>query len=174
MSDRIRIFEKELGFIEDPTHREFISNIIEQLPDYFFTVPASSTGKYHPQVSLGEGGLVRHTKFATRIATDLLQLEFCKSVTSPFVRDVVIGSLLIHDGLKHGSNENKYTLAEHPVLIAELVRQQQVESGELEEYKQAVALCVSSHMGEWNTDFRTQKEILPKPENNIQFFCTYL
>ena len=46
--------------------------LIELLPNYFFEVPASSTGKYHPEFALGDGGLIRHTKVAVRIAYELL------------------------------------------------------------------------------------------------------
>ena len=46
--------------------------LIDSLPDYFFEVAAASTGKYHPKYAQGEGGLVRHTKAAVKIAYELL------------------------------------------------------------------------------------------------------
>ena len=45
------------------------------LPDYFFSVSASSTGKYHPSFSLGNGGLLRHTKVVVKIAYELLAID---------------------------------------------------------------------------------------------------
>ena len=69
---KIHEFAAELTLITDPGIRAFTEKCIEELPDYFFRVPASSTGKYHPRISLGEGGLLRHTQMAVQIAADLL------------------------------------------------------------------------------------------------------
>ena len=96
------IFKYELSFIKDSKIREFTIKAIEVLPDYFFKVAASSTGKYHPQYALGEGGLVRHTKAAVRIALELFR---CETVTGHFpdeVKDIIISALILHDGAKHG------------------------------------------------------------------------
>jgi len=57
----MEIFEKELSQMTDSKAKEFTKQCLEKLPEYFFEVPASTTGKYHPEFSLGEGGLVRHT-----------------------------------------------------------------------------------------------------------------
>ena len=73
--DKIKIFQREIGYIKSDRYRENIKKLISWLPDYFFEVPASSTGKYHPKYALGEGGLVRHTKAAVRIAYELLNDE---------------------------------------------------------------------------------------------------
>ena len=66
-----KYFEEELRYIKDKRIRENLVIMINKLPDYFFEVPASSTGKYHPTFSLGKGGLLRHTKAAVRIAVEL-------------------------------------------------------------------------------------------------------
>ena len=58
------VFEKELEWIADSNVRDFVSTALDQVPDYFFTMAASTTGKYHPTYALGEGGLARHTKAA--------------------------------------------------------------------------------------------------------------
>ena len=64
-------FIKELEYIKNDDIRGFAKLALENLPDYFFDVAASSTGKYHPTYALGNGGLVRHTKAAVRIAFEL-------------------------------------------------------------------------------------------------------
>ena len=66
------IFKTEINYIRNPEYQKNAEVLIELLPDYFFEVPASSTGKYHPKFASGEGGLVRHTKAAVRIAHELL------------------------------------------------------------------------------------------------------
>ena len=70
--EKTKIFEPEIKLIKDERLRNNLEIIINNLPDYFFIVPASSTGKYHPAFSLGEGGLLRHSKVAFRIGLDLL------------------------------------------------------------------------------------------------------
>lgn len=61
-ADKIAMFSKEIGDITDGALRKLATEIIACADDYFFTIPASSTGKNHPPFALGEGGLVRHTK----------------------------------------------------------------------------------------------------------------
>ena len=52
--------------------REDLKYLVSNLPDYFFEIEASSTGKYHPKFASGGHGLVRHTKVAVRIAYELM------------------------------------------------------------------------------------------------------
>ena len=62
--ERLHMFKPELGTIKSQVYSDFAEAAIISLPDYFFEIPASSTGKYHPSYALGTGGLVRHTKAA--------------------------------------------------------------------------------------------------------------
>ena len=48
------VFNVELNKIEDEDIKESTKYILNKLPDYFYEVPASSTGKYHPSFSLGK------------------------------------------------------------------------------------------------------------------------
>ena len=52
-------FKKELEYIKNEKIRNACQVMINLLPDYFFEVPASSTGKYHPEYAAGPGGLMR-------------------------------------------------------------------------------------------------------------------
>ena len=61
------VFEQELKYLKTDKVRKACEVMIEKLPDYFFEIPASSTGKYHPEYATGKGGLLRHTKAAVRI-----------------------------------------------------------------------------------------------------------
>ena len=69
--DKIKAFEQELNYIKDENIRKSLEIMINYIPDYFFHIAASSTGKYHPQYALGDGGLIRHTKAAVRMAIEL-------------------------------------------------------------------------------------------------------
>ena len=147
------------------------------LPDYFFTVAASSTGKYHPKYALGNGGLVRHTKAADLFAHTLLELEQNNSFTQD-EKDLIITAVTLHDGRKHGMDGSAFTVAEHPTLCADWVKEEPELKGIIsDEYLQLVSDGIASHMGEFNTDFKTKKEILPKPKTEMQKFihlCDYL
>ena len=52
----------ELKHITDQELLKAVANYFEHVvPDYFWVMPASSTGKYHPDQDAGVGGLVRHS-----------------------------------------------------------------------------------------------------------------
>lgn len=66
---KVAVFKKELSYIESPIVRTIVEDLLSEVPNYFFEIPASSTGKYHPDYALGKGGLVRHTKAAAFLQT---------------------------------------------------------------------------------------------------------
>ena len=72
--NKTEVFKKEINYVKDENLRSDLKILIELLPDYFFEVPASSTGKYHPDFALGDGGLVRHTKAAVRLLMNYCQI----------------------------------------------------------------------------------------------------
>lgn len=167
--NKSKVFKKELSQIKTIPVYNFAVAAIEKLPDYFFVTAASSTGKYHPTYALGTGGLVRHTKAAVKIAQQMLELEQYKNAFEDTERDLMAVALILHDGLKHGLNGSKYTVADHPVVMAEFIKN----DAELKEMLTAEELdfltgCIASHMGQYNTDYRSDKEIMPKPETEAQ------
>ena len=164
------MLENEINWIQDETIRNTVKWIVDCLPDYFFTVPASSTGKYHPDYALGEGGLLRHTKAAVAIAKDLLGLEMYSHTYSPIEQDIIIAALILHDGLKHGIDHQKYVSALHPQLMTDWLLEQGFLNGWDETQRTTLINAINSHMGQWNTDYRTKKEILPKPKTKIEKF----
>jgi len=173
--NKTEYFIKELNFIENYPIREITEKLIGQLPDYFFTVPASSTGKYHPEYALGEGGLVRHTQAAVRIANDLLRLEMFKGLLEK--KDLIISALLLHDGLKYGYEHQQFARADHPVLAAEFVKNSLQSNVKETEIINEIASLIETHMGQWNTDWKGGTEIMPKPQTKAQAFvhlCDYL
>lgn len=93
--------------------KEFLTSCFEQVPSYFWTVPASSGGKHHPRFAQGRGGLVRHTLMAVKIAKMLLQAYPGLSVDD---QDEVYAALFLHDTLKQGYPPAGRTLTVHPNL----------------------------------------------------------
>ena len=73
--NKIEYFNKEYSYIKDNKKREDLKLLVNELPDYFFDIPASSTGKYHPDFAKSEHGLVKHTKVAVRMAYELYQIK---------------------------------------------------------------------------------------------------
>lgn len=169
-------FKDELGYIKDWNIQLAGGHLIDQLPDYFFTVAASSTGKYHPKYALGEGGLVRHTKAAVRFAHELLENPIYDDKYTSEQKDMMILALLLHDGIKHGYDGSSYTVFEHPLLAAAFVREKGEDAG-LEKYQaEFIAHCIESHMGPWTKD-KSGEEVLPRPTDKFQNFvhmCDYL
>lgn len=171
------VFQYELSFIKNPKIKEFTIKALEYLPNYFYEVAASSTGKYHPQYALGKGGLVRHTKAAVRIAIEMFR---CETVTGHFTddtKDIIISALLLHDGAKHGLNGSNYTVTEHPKVVVEMLRNSNLTTLLDTEIFELIMDGIETHMGQWTLDFKTKKEVLEKPKSGTQKFihmCDYL
>ena len=48
MKNKSEVFKKELENIKDNNVKESTIYLLNKLPDYFYEMPASTTGKYHP------------------------------------------------------------------------------------------------------------------------------
>lgn len=171
-------FDIELSYIKDDRIRKSCETILDILPDYFYEIPASSTGKYHPSFSLGKGGLVRHVKVATRIANDLFEDPSFKSKYTRNEKDIMLMTLILHDSLKSGLNHDKYTAFNHPILISNFVNDNRDKIELTEDELNLFRSCVESHMGgfPWNINSYTNEE-LPEPKTKYQVFvhmCDYL
>ena len=102
------VFNTELSFIKDENIINSCATILDLLPDYFYVIPASSTGKYHPEFSLGDGGLVRHVKVATRLMKELIDNPSYTNNYTEHEKDLMLMSIIIHDGLKDGKDDFDY------------------------------------------------------------------
>lgn len=171
----VELFDYELNSIKNDNIREYTIKVLENVNDKFFSEPASSTGKYHPNYALGDGGLVRHTKAAVRIFNSLYNLDCIDMDTGDYCR----AALILHDTCKSGVNwESKYTLFEHPILVKELLLKTFGENltQEENEYVEEVNRLVSSHMGQWNKS-KYSPIVLPVPRFNDEIWvhiCDYL
>lgn len=164
--DKIALFAKEINDIKDDGLRKLATEIIACADDYFFIIPASSTGKNHPPFSLGEGGLVRHTKCVVYMVKCL-----CESFNiDEYKRDMLIVAALAHDIKKQGNDGVGYTVHEHPLLAARYVCEVYFASDItiLNGVVSSIADLISSHMGKWGADpkFIGDKTPLPMPESD--------
>lgn len=173
--NKIDYFNKEYSYIKDTRKREDLKYLVSELPDYFFEIPASSTGKYHPEFASSKNGLVKHTKVAVRIAKELLDNPGLNNFKDN-EKDIIIMALVLHDGLKKGINEEKYTRVDHPLLSAEFVKKHKDKLSLTSEELDLITRVISSHMGIWNKDFN-DNEVLPIPKDKYERFvhmCDYL
>lgn len=133
--ERLSLFQEEIDLIPSSTFRELVSTLLASAPDVFFHAPASSTGKYHPSYSLGEGGLVRHVKAAVRIGKSLLDAGVYRVYDPDFSCDpdsfktVVISALILHDLYKFGLDADQFipgvthTEHSHPLIAGREILQ---------------------------------------------------
>lgn len=170
------VFEKELSCISNTILRNFVSVILDSLPGYFGHIGASTSGKFHPSYTIGEGGLIKHTKAAVLIAQDLFVSEIYNF--NEYDKDIVTASLILHDGLKCGLN-GVHTVFEHPLIMKNYIinyaRHNYCKEKDLDQIEK-IANCVASHMGKWNTSKYSDK-ILPIPKTEQQkcvHLCDYL
>lgn len=170
------LFEVELTYLKSDRIKKACLAMTKLLPDYFYEVPASSTGKYHPSYSLGEGGLLRHSKAAMRIGYELLQDPSIGDKYTDDEKDLMLMALLIHDGLKSGNPQEKYTRFDHPILMADYLMDCEEELGLEVEEIEFLGDVIKTHMGVWTTDYNGN-EVLEKPKTKYQNFvhmCDYL
>lgn len=165
--ERLNIVQSVLNTFENDDIKNFAIVLLDNLPEYIWRVPASSTGKYHPAYSLGEGGLMRHQIAVVRFLNFFLELEQYNKIIPSRERDLLRVAGLIHDGRKSGSQSDyersKYTKFDHPLQMATVIRSydgKYLNHNEIE----LIAHCIESHMGSWNVDKKTG-ECLPKPED---------
>lgn len=158
--DKVKLFVNELNDIQDADIRAFAQKMIEEADDYFFIVPASSSGKYHPQFDLGDGGLVRHTRCVAYYAACMAE-SFNMSVRD---KDLLIVCGLAHDIKKQGNGNGHHTVTEHPILAADYFVNLTAAMPNVftAEEVSKMAQAIRSHMGKWGA-----KDGLPVPESEF-------
>lgn len=176
MNEKSKIFDCIIDSIENEDMREFAQKCRETIPNYFWNVGASSTGKYHPKYALGDLGLARHTVALVRILNYVLGLDCFKEDFNSRERDMLRIAGMMHDSRKSGSDDdyakNSYTKFDHPNLAASVVRSVPGLGAE----KEIIATTIETHMGQWNTDKRSSV-ILATPKDKYQkilHMCDYL
>ena len=176
MEEKEEMFLDELNYIKDEEYQEALLNIINMLPDYWFNEAASSTGKYHPEYALGDGGLLRHSKAAIRIGFELLENPVIGGKYTDREKDLMLMSLLVHDGLKLGIPQEKYTRFDHPILMGKFIVDNREEIGLSKSDAEFMNDVIKTHMGSWTKDYNGN-EVLEPPKTKYQNFvhmCDFL
>lgn len=166
--EKTDIFKNEIENIKNETIKKSCIDILESAPDYFFEIPASSTGKYHPQYALGSGGLIRHTKAVVRFVIHLCNIIPYSTKFTNDERDLLIVAAIAHDMFKNGATNTKHTVNNHPLLSANNIKKICTKLSENE--VTFLYDAIKCHMGSWS-------ENDCKPSKEHEYFlhiCDYL
>ena len=170
------LFKKEIDFIKDKDLKQVLIKLADLVPEYFYEVPAASTGKYHPSYAAGNGGLLRHSKAAMRIGYELLNNPTIGDKYTSREKDLMLIALLFHDGLKLGLPKEKYTRFDHPILMQKFIYDNKDELCLSDEDAVFLGDAIKTHMGPWTKD-HDGVEVLEAPHTKYQNFvhmCDYL
>ena len=167
---RLQFFANELNDINDQKLQSFAIKLLTEAPDYFFTVPASSSGKYHPYFAREENGLIKHTRCVVFFAE-------CNAESFNFdsyTKDMLIIAAIAHDIKKQGNNNyGKHTVWEHPELAHDYILEMQVKYPDLISLENAtiIANAILCHMGKWShlPEYTRGKKAYPLPTSMFDY-----
>jgi len=146
----------EVDCIGDDTIREkTIDAIARGVPEYFWNVPATGSGRYHNPFARDKYGLWIHVKmvFAAyeRFVDSFVQMGLIDEAEADMGRSAV----LLHDMLKYGTeySDGDGTASNHDNLAGVWLEQHT-------ELPQPVIRCVKCHNGDWydgpTPEYRTE------------------
>lgn len=187
------LFKKEIGFIKSKHLQNIVINTLDASPECIQTIPASSSGRYHPTYSLGDGGLARHIRatvgFAyalieSSVLEGLLKAENRSAGYDSHIEDAVYATLILHDCCKPDDTPKHSTRFDHPLEGAKLfknVAKEYIEQNKNEicdedmiYLKKVIPLifnAIMCHMGKYNTAPYAKGIVLPKPTTAFEWFC---
>lgn len=146
-------FEREINLIKDKLLRSLVETYLDEwVPAYFWTDGASSSGKYHPAFSQGEGGLVRHTKAVVMFAEELLRMSSFMYMKEHW-KDYVIAACILHDTAKYGMQDepNKDEYRNHAKNAATQFAEAFYDTYAYD-ISELLTNAIAAHMGQWSTD----------------------
>lgn len=142
---------------------------------YFWEIPASTSGKYHPSCDLGDSGLLRHSLMVYRIVDDLTKNMFMCNVPPLYIPALKFCALY-HDCMKCGyQTENFHTEHTHPKLAAIFIFEHCKDIFSVEEMP-LIYNAIRSHMGQWTTS-KYSDYVLPVPRTQFDkalHYCDYV
>lgn len=165
------VFKELLDKFETDEMRLYCEDMIKNIPDYIFTMPSSTSGKFHNATQCQPHGQIYHIIMFGAIMNYRLALKCNKEkFNNPIHRDAMRCVPIFHDAVKCGWNGSQYTVHEHPMLAGAWVRETKVEHDINDEIKEIIARMCERHSGEW-TSSKQSNVILPEPETEAEIFC---
>jgi HD superfamily phosphohydrolase YqeK len=151
MINKTDFFKRELDLIVNEDLRMMVKSYLEEsVPDYFWEIGASSSGKFHPAFSQGKGGLVRHTKAVVMFAEELLRMSTYAFMRDEY-KDYVIAACLVHDTAKYGAKEYDKAEYKNHAPAAAVAFDTWCISLDYD-CSEFLLNAIASHMGQWSTD----------------------
>jgi hypothetical protein len=152
---RLECFKTQLEYIQTPGFKRYAEILITKADEYFFSVPASSSGKYHPDFARKVGGLVLHTKAVVDILHTLIDEQELFGLKR-FERDMLYVAAIAHDIKKQGDGSAGHTTFQHPLYaskyVLEIYKDNQKELEKMcisTDNALKLSSIVSTHMGKW-------------------------
>ena len=142
------LFKNEIKNIISEDYRMFAEYYMDEcVPNYFYEIGASSSGKYHPGFSQGVGGLVRHTKAVVMFCQELLNLSTYAYMKEEY-KDYAIMACIFHDTVKYGFEYDTSEYKKHSQNAAKNVNKAWCEYFGTDA-PELLLMAIRSHMGQW-------------------------
>ena len=162
------VFKELLDKFETEEIRLYCEDMIENIPDYIFTMPSSTSGKFHNATQCLPHGQIYHIIMFGAIMNYRLDLKCNKEkYNNPAHRDAMRCVPIFHDAVKCGWNGSTFTVHDHPMLAGAWVRETKVEHDIDTEIKEMIARMCERHSGEWTSSKRS-RVVLPEPETEME------
>ena len=162
------VFKELLDKFETEEIRLYCEDMIENIPDYIFIMPSSTSGKFHNATQCQPHGQIYHIIMFGAIMNYRLALKCNKEkFNNPIHRDAMRCVPIFHDAVKCGWNGSRYTVHDHPMLAGAWVRETKVNHDIDDDIKEMIARMCERHSGEWTSSKRS-KVVLPEPETEME------
>ena len=163
-----KVFSLLADKFETDKFRDYFLDMCEEVPDYIFTMPSSTSGKYHNPKQCERFGQLYHIFMFASVLEHLLRLEHVKEFAkNEEIRDAMRCVPVFHDAIKCGWNGSQYTVQDHPILAQKWVMETKVKHDIDDKIKTFIGNMCAAHSGEWNKN-RKGEEIMPKPSNSYE------
>ncbi len=129
--------------IKSDAIRQFTNDVLAKVPLKSWTGKASRS--HHLPDERGDNGNALHTIRVARAAMALC--DICDMGETR--RDMLLSAAILHDSFRYGKEaESDYTLTEHPMLIREVVEDNDIVSP----YAEDILGLIECHMGKWGPE----------------------
>jgi len=151
---KLAMFEWELAQMRDHVRTFAEKAITEVIPDHFWAIPPSSSGKHHPTCTHRLGGLIVHTK---RVGYVVHQL--CEAAqNSQEDKEALYCAAILHDiGKKDKYEKGTNDYERHPLIAVELIKEKSSilataygDGGK--DFLNTVCRLITYHMGPWTPE----------------------
>lgn len=148
--EKHEFFEREIQLIQSEDYRNFVRWYFDTcVGEWFWKSGASSSGKYHPQFTKGEGGLVKHTRAVVWMCEELLKMSSYAYMKSEY-KDYARVACLLHDTCKYGGLEEDHDCYKiHGELAADKIAHAWYEFFDGSHCPELLTMAIRSHMGQW-------------------------